>query len=693
MGAWASLFLCGIVLWFGSNLPNLDLLAQLPRRPSVRLLDQRGQILASYGDFYGAPIRMEDLPPHVVQALLAIEDRRFFHHYGVDPVGIVRAFVRNLRSGRIMQGGSTITQQLAKNFLQSQKVYSYRDRSIQRKISEALLALQIERRFTKNQILTMHLNRVYMGAGTWGIDAAALKYFDRNAKDLGLYEAAILIGLLQAPSHLSPARSQERSEVRAKRVLQAMVESGNISQEAALAAMAIPTPLAPGVRQHSAYYFTDWVMDQLHELVDSNAEDLDVKTTLDLTLQRIAERHAKQVMATRGALWKAKQTALIAMTPDGGIQAMVGGLNHRQSPFNRATQAIRQPGSIFKYFVFLAALEEGYTPDSWISDVPIRLGSWKAPNFNKYKSQGEITLREAFAKSVNASAIRLTMDVGITKVIEMARRLGVQSAIPQSSRNYTIALGTAGFTLLEMTGAFAAMVNHGMKVTPYGIQEVVTRGGKVLYRYSAGPKKAVLDGEVLREMQSLLREVIESGTGRTAKIPSVSIMGKTGTSNKKTDDRDVWFIGMTPQMITGVWSGCDDEAPMKRHPGGSPSLHLWKDFTTTLLQYLRHPDLPTWNVEDLPLEEPSSIKAPIIQKKDSTKKSKEEENGDKEDEDEETEDEEDDDEDEDEEDDNVPPKAENQGRTTPKKSVEKPLDDHSSEEKQNLIDEILQNIR
>ncbi len=596
MAIWGALFLASVILWFGSDLPNIDGLVELSRRPSIEIFDIHGTPLASYGDFYGKPIDADKLPSHVINALLAIEDRRFYQHSGVDPVGIFRAFFVNLKAGRVVQGGSTITQQLAKNFLQSKKVYSHADRSLHRKISELLMAIQIERRFTKSQILTMHLNRVYMGPGTWGLDAAALKYFGRSAQELNLYEAALLMGLLQAPSLYSPARNQARSEVRAKKVLDAMVKAEFISEQEALAAMAMPSSLANSARQTSGRYFTNWIMDELQEVVDTHSQDLRVTTTLDLNVQRIAERQAKRVMDIYGKVWKADQMALVSMNAQGAVQAMVGGVSKGDS-YNRATQALRQSGSTFKYFVYLAALEAGYRPSSRIDDRPISFGKWTAKNF-RYTSTGSISLINAFSKSVNAVAIRLAVRIGVPKIIRMARKLGIQSPIPTQSQNYTLALGTSGVNLLEMTGAFSVILNHGHSVKPYGIAAVHNRQNKCLYRHKNTDTEAVLEEDVVDEMKSMLRQVFVSGTGRLANFGTMPLMGKSGTSNKGNLDRDLWFIAMTPKYVTGVWTGCDNEKGMPHLSNGSPSLHLWKSFNMVLSEYLKDPKNPAWEEDD-----------------------------------------------------------------------------------------------
>lgn len=628
---WGALFLCALLLWVGSELPDITEIAQLARHPSITFLDKKGTFLFSYGDLYGEPVSAKDLPPHVIHALLAIEDRRFYKHWGVDPIGIIRALVQNMRKKSVVQGGSTITQQLAKNFLQSKKIFTYKDRSLKRKIMEAFLAFQIEWRFTKDQILTMHLNRVYMGAGTWGIDAAAKKYFGCSAKKLGLYEAAILMGLLKGPSYYSPTVDHQRSESRAKQVLQAMVEAEFISDEAVVAAMALPVPLAQNSSQHSARYFTDWAADQLNEIVDTEHEDLVVTTTLDLTMQRIAETYARQVIEQRGPLSGVKQISLVSMDQRGAIHAMVGGLDFRKSAFNRTT-CPRQPGSTFKYFVYLAALENGYTPNDTLSDREISLGGWKPKNY-KYKSSGSISIKTAFAKSVNSVAARLIHAVGINRVKEMAERLGLTTPL---SHNYSIALGTSGAKVIEMTSAFGAILANGSKVLPYGITAVRNRKGKILYQH-AHEQKIVLDKAVVAHMKTLLREVITSGTGRITNLSDITIMGKTGTSNKGNKDRDSWFIGMSPKLVTGVWSGCDDEAGMVSVPGGSSALHLFKAFNQGITLYGKNPHAPEWEQDDLPLLpayqcQPSMEESKnISSKKDSKVKEDEDEEEDEED--------------------------------------------------------------
>jgi penicillin-binding protein 1A len=597
MAIWASLLCVFFVLWFGSDLPDIGDLTKLSRQRSVTITDKHGAVLATYGDLYGNPIHAKELPKHVIHALLAIEDRNFYSHMGIDPKGLVRALIMNLRKSRVVQGGSTVTQQLAKNFLQSKGLFTYDDRSLRRKLVEVLLTLKIERRFSKEQILTMHLNRVYMGSGTWGIDAAAKKYFGKSAKALSLYDAAILMGLLKGPSRYAPTANHERSEVRAQQVLMAMVESGFITQDMAEVAMLRPTPLATGTRKHSARYFTDWVMDQLKDIVDASGQDIAVTTTLDLTAQRIAEKYAHDVMASRGKVVKASQMALVSMDKTGAVQAMIGGMNYTSQSFNRAVKAVRQAGSTFKYFVYLAALEQGASPGDRYSDRERSFGGWRPKNY-RYKAVGSIALRDAFAKSVNAVSAQLISNLGPRKVIAMARRLGISTPIPS---DLTIALGSCGVSLIELTSAFGVTLAEGRAIPAYGIIQVRSRGGDILYQHKPSPvdEQEALDQETVDEMKTLLKAVVDYGSGRYVRIPDIPIMGKTGTSNLGRKDRDLWFVGLTSKHVTGVWTGNDDGTGMIPVKGGSPSLHLYKAFTQGLELYQKNPKAPAWQDEAL----------------------------------------------------------------------------------------------
>lgn len=564
----------GGIVYFSQNLPDIRDIYKTFRRPSLTLYDQNGILLATYGDTYGEMVAVENLPNHVSEALLAVEDKRFYDHFGIDIIGILRAFWVNYQAGGVVQGGSTLTQQLAKNLLQAHQLYSPHDRSFKRKIQEAILAVILESKLTKKQILTLYLNRVYFGGGAFGVDAAAMRYFGRHAKEISLYEAAVLMGLLKAPSRYSPAQNPERSDGRARQVLLKMVEAGFIASDTMETALAMATPPPEVSNASSVRYFTDWVVDTLSQYVSLD-QDLDVHTTLDLSLQEIAEEKAKTVMETTGKKWNAEQLAFVTMTPDGAVKAMLGGTDYRLTKFNRATQALRQPGSVFKFFTFLAAVESGMKPEIMIDDTPFTIGKWKPKNY-RYQAQGVVTLKTAFAKSVNAVAIRLAVQLGVPRLIETARKLGITTNIP---RNLSIALGTGEVSLLELTGAFAVVVNQGLRVIPHGVAKIKDKQGHVLFRWEPS-REVLLQPEAVEKMRYLMRAVIEEGTGRSARLEGRPVIGKTGTSQEY---RDTWFVGGTAELVTGVWAGRDSDKPMTRVAGGSVPTHLFKASMAAIL--------------------------------------------------------------------------------------------------------------
>jgi penicillin-binding protein 1A len=494
--------------------------------------------------------------------VIATEDRRFYRHFGIDLIALARAALVDLRAGRVVQGGSTITQQIAKN------VFLTPERSLKRKVQEALLALWLERRFSKDQLLTIYLNRVYLGAGSYGVEAAARQYFGKPASKLGLAEAAMIAGLPKAPSRYAPTRDLAQARARAAVVLDNMVAAGRLARAEADAAKARPAAVSGAYGGSAARYFADWVIDQVPAFVGPTARDLVVHTTLDAAAQRAAEA-AVAGLGERGSVG---QAALVAMTPDGAVRAMVGGRDYAASQFNRATQARRQPGSAFKIAVYAAALEAGFAPDDAFADVPVEVAGWSPRNYGGIYL-GEITLTTAFAKSSNSVAVQLAERVGRRRVIEVARRLGIASPLsPQPS----LALGAGEVTLLELTGAYAVVANGGRSVIPYGIDEIRARDGTVLYRRAgSGPGRA-LSAAAARTLDSLLRAVVREGTGRRAAL-AVPAAGKTGTSQ---DFRDAWFIGYRPGLVAGVWLGNDDGKPMGKVTGGGLPAELWHEFMT-----------------------------------------------------------------------------------------------------------------
>ncbi len=476
-----------------------------------------------------------------------------------------------------MQGGSTITQQLAK------VLFLPPDRTLKRKVQELMLALWLERRFSKDQILSLYLNRVYLGAGAYGVDAAARRYFGKPAARVTLYEAALLAGLLKAPSRYNPARDADRADWRARLVLRSMTEAGFVSAETAAAAYREKSRGHSTVAERGRY-FADWVLSQVPSFVGPINEDLVVHTTLDPTLQAVAEREAAALLEAEGAAQDASQAAFVALTPEGAVRAMVGGRNYLDSQFNRAVQALRQPGSAFKAFVYLAAVESGMRPDDRFTDAPVKIGDWAPKNYaGRY--HGEVTLREAFARSLNSVAVQVTQKVGPARVADAARRLGITTAIEAAP---SVALGTSEVSLLELTAAYAVFANGGFGVWPHGISEIRTASGRIVYRrQGGGPGRAVVPDRVAT-MSHLMQAAVQWGTGKQAD-PGRPAAGKTGTSQ---DSRDAWFVGFTADLVAGAWLGNDDGRPMKRVTGGGLPARLWRRVMVPAHEGLAVRDLP-----------------------------------------------------------------------------------------------------
>ncbi len=569
VAVWAVVALAGLVAWYAYDLPRPESLESASRRPSVTLVSEKGVPIATYGDLFAGPVELAQVPPYLVQAIVATEDRRFFSHRGLDPLGIARAMLANLRAGTIRQGGSTITQQLAKN------LFLTPERSLRRKVQESLLAFWLESWFSKEQLLTIYLNRVYLGAGTYGVAAAAHKYFGRAAADINLHEAAVLAGLLKAPSRYAPTHDVAAAKQRAAQVLANMAEAGYLTAAEVTAAEAQPIRILPTARDGTgARYFADWVMEGASSQIGTGAGDLVIVTTLDPDWQRLAEDALRRVLADRrgGA---GPQAALIALTPDGAIRAMVGGRDYVESPFNRATQAQRQPGSAFKLFVYLAAMEAGFRPDDTFVDGPIEVAGWRPRNYDG-RYRGTITLAEALAQSVNTVAVRLAERVGRRQVVAAARRLGVTAPLHTDP---SLALGTSEVSLIELTAAYGALAAGGRMVLPHGIVEIREAGGRVLYRRAGSGGGRVIGADAQVALDAMLSGVVDFGTGRAARLDR-PVAGKTGTSQ---DSRDAWFVGYTAEMVAGVWMGFDDGAPMNDVAGGGAPARLWQVFARAAL--------------------------------------------------------------------------------------------------------------
>ena len=472
LGLWLVIGVVGVVAWTGAHMPPLQSLEIPKRPPSIQIVDLNGRPLATRGDAGGAVLPLKELPKYVPQAFVAIEDRRFYQHFGVDPFGIARAMVANILHRGVAQGASTITQQLAKNLFLTQ------ERTIHRKLQEALLALWLERKFTKTQILELYLNRVYFGSGAYGIEQASQRYFGKSAKQMSLPEAALLAGLVKSPSRLAPTRNFDGAEQRAHIVLAAMADIGFISPASEKVALAHPPHIAAQAGNGSINYVADWVMDAINDVLGHIDEDLVVKTTIDSGLQAGAEQALTEELAQKGAKNGVSQGALVAMTPDGAVRAMIGGRNYGESQFNRAVAAKRQPGSAFKPFVYLTALEHGLTPDTIRQDAPIKIGGWQPENYG-HEYYGPVTLTKALALSLNTVSVRLTMEFTPAAVIRTAYRLGIASKLEP---NASIALGTSEVSPLELVSAYAPFANGGLAVIPHVIERITAATAKSFTR-------------------------------------------------------------------------------------------------------------------------------------------------------------------------------------------------------------------
>ena len=568
-GIWGFIALAGVLAYYGYGLPDLEKLETPQRRPSVTLVASDNSVLATYGDLHGGAVRFDQVPPYLIQAIVATEDRRFFDHAGVDGIGIIRAAFANLRAGAIRQGGSTLTQQLAKN------LFLTPERSLKRKVQELLLAFWLEARFSKKQIFTIYLNRVYLGAGTYGVAAASHHYFDRPASALSLRQAAVIAGLLKAPSRYSPLRNPKAAAKRADQVLANMVAAEFLDPGDAQAARKESLRLSARRAGTGARYFSDWLLERAAGFVGRTDRDLVIRTTLSPRLQKIGERRLRQTLK-QAASCNARQGALVALSPDGAIRAMVGGRNYGRSQFNRVTQARRQPGSAFKLFVYLAGLESGLAPDESVDDTPVTIDGWRPRNYDG-KYRGRVTVRQAFARSLNAAAVRVSERAGRRKVIGVAERLGITATL---KGHPSVALGASEVSLLELTGAYAVLANRGFPAWPYGILEIRDGDGKLLYRRGGAGAGRLVQPREVAALQTMLSDVVTTGTGRAARLRRPAA-GKTGTSQ---EFRDAWFVGFTAEMVTGVWLGNDNSSPMKKVTGGSFPARLWKGFMTEALK-------------------------------------------------------------------------------------------------------------
>jgi penicillin-binding protein 1A len=560
--------------WLAVTAP-LSKSLQPPAPPSITLLSSDGTPIARRGAVIGAPIDAAKLPAHVRNAFVAIEDRRFYDHWGVDPRGVLRAMWHNATSSGGSQGGSTITQQLAKNAFLTQ------DRTVARKLREVMIAFWLEAWLSKEEILSRYLSNVYFGDNAYGLRAAAEHYFSVEPEQLTLSQATLLAGLVQAPSRLAPTGNLKGARERQKLVIAAMADAGLLSEAAAARVRPAVLHVSKSEELPNGTYFADWVLPQARDRAGGVATEQTVRTTLDMRLQTAAERVIK------GSGLGASQVALVAMHPDGRVVAMVGGRNYRQSPFNRATQARRQPGSTFKLFVYLAALRSGMTPDSIVEDRPVTIGDWKPSNADG-RYAGRITLRQAFAKSSNVVAARLTNELGVRAVTRAARDLGISTPIGNDA---SIGLGTSGVSLLELTAAYAAVANGSYPVRPSGLSDDDSADDWLAKRLGGATR---FSGDTLDELRSLLGTVVEGGTGRSAALP-IPAFGKTGTTQ---DGRDALFVGWAGDLVVGVWIGNDDNRPIPGATGGGLPAHIWRDFMVRALDLHLPPPPPVEDESD-----------------------------------------------------------------------------------------------
>ncbi|MCC6717043.1 MAG: PBP1A family penicillin-binding protein [Acetobacteraceae bacterium] len=570
LAIWGTVLIGLVLAVFAWDLPRPSAALDAARRPGVTLQDSAGRIIATYGDLVGEPLRLADMPPYLPAAAVAVEDRRFYSHAGLDLIGIARAMLVNIQAGQVVQGGSTITQQVAKN------LFLTNARTFRRKVQELLLTLWLERQFSKQEILEIWLNRVYLGSGAFGVDAAARIYFGISARKVNLWQAAVLAGLPRAPSRINPRVNPEAAAARGREVLAAMAETGAIGAElASVAASQIAFPPRPS---RAAGWFGDWVSDQAEPLLPDGADAV-VRTTLDARIQAIVETRLKTLLDGPGAEARVGQGAVVVLdAATGRVRALVGGKDFATSSFNRAVVARRQPGSAFKPFVWLAAIEAGARPDDTVLDAPIRRGRWAPANFDN-RFRGEITLEEALAHSVNTAAVRLLIQAGGPRAVAAAAaRLGIADPLPN---NESLALGTTEVGLLELTAAYASFFNGGLRITPTGIEGVVAERRNIALTRTA-PARAITPDHAAM-MARMLAAVVSRGSGRAAAIPGRAVAGKTGTTQ---DYRDAWFIGWTEgaagtggsggRMI-GIWLGNDDNRPMDRVTGGSLPARLFAE--------------------------------------------------------------------------------------------------------------------
>lgn len=559
--------LLGYILYCFATLPDIEQAVARTRQPSTTITAENGNEVQTFGSVYSEVIRLNELPSYVADAIISTEDRRFYAHFGFDIIAFARAMVTNVFMGRYAQGGSTITQQVAKNlFLTNQK-------NIKRKTQELLLSFWLEHKFSKEQIFTLYLNRVYLGSGTYGIEAASQKYFQKSSRNLNLKEAAIIAGMLKAPSRYNPFSSVKRAEKRAKVVLQNMVNNNTLTEKQMQYALTLPIGEDKSYKVDGASYFADWVYNEVNDYIGERDSDIYVHTTLDQKLQEKSDKILRATLFANKHL-NVSQGAVVVMDKNGAVKAMVGGVNYKKSQFNRATQALRQPGSAFKPFVYLTALQNGWDRDDKIDDVPISIDGWKPSNYDK-KTYGSVSLDEALIKSLNLATVNLSEAVSRKEIIKTAEKMGITTPIANTP---AMALGTFEVKVIDMATAYSAIANGGYATWAYAIQEIYSKDGYQLYQRSPSDENLILDQDAVKDLTKMMMKVIEKGTGKRAKTGGFAA-GKTGTTQ---DYRDAWFVGFTDKYVIAVWVGNDDNSSMKGVTGGTIPADIWKKIALSI---------------------------------------------------------------------------------------------------------------
>lgn len=550
-------------LWVLPTLPSLDKAFNHSRDAMVTVLDANGKVIYRQNTGWGEALHVDDIPKTMSDALIAVEDKRFYYHFGIDPYALSRAIYHNLRN-KSRQGGSTLTQQLAKN------VFLTHERTLKRKAQEAFLSLWLEWKFTKAQILTIYLNRVYYGTNAWGIDGASQTYFGHSAKELSLWESAMLAGIMRSPNNYNPHSNKERAERRTKLVLKLMLDQNRITKDQYDEALKEGSNKQYPKITLSRSYYIDWILEQSKGFIQTSGNDLIIHSTLDSDLQQKAEQLVAETLQTSGKSSKVSQAALLSITTDGAVIAMVGGVDYQQSQFNRAVQAKRQPGSSFKPLLWQIALQKGMLLSDIVEDKPININGWKPQNYNR-KYQGKISLLRALETSSNTVAVQLGQHFGQRSLIDTAYKQGVETELRATP---SIALGSSEVTMMDMISVYATWASSGRQVFPWGIKMITTSRGELLYQQDHLQYPNILSTPVVAQMNYALSNVIENGTGKNARLP-FDVAGKTGTTQ---DYRDAWFIGYSSQFITAVWMGNDDNSPTKNLTGSDLPAKLWKSY-------------------------------------------------------------------------------------------------------------------